>query len=93
MASCRFFSAEACVRPWLATSISKHWATYHLPSRQVLAVNARRAMSPFRARIHHRQQYNRRWTGGHVRSIASIALVTAAAIFWNLTVALRFCLD
>jgi hypothetical protein len=38
-ASCRFASASGTVSPWLATSISKHWATYQSPSRVMEAVN------------------------------------------------------
>ena len=40
-ASLRFSSASSSVAPWLAMSISRHWDTYQLPSRQTVAANGR----------------------------------------------------
>src|SRR5450432_2199872 len=41
IASLRLARASSSVSPWLATSSSKHWETYHFPSRQTVAANGR----------------------------------------------------
>ena len=45
-ASFKLASASPSVSPWLATSTSRHWETYHFPSRQTVAANGR-FMPPF----------------------------------------------
>ena len=40
-ASRRFSRASSSVRPWLATSTSRHWETNQSPSRQTVAENGR----------------------------------------------------
>src|ERR1039457_3993872 len=47
IASLRLARASSSVSPWLATSSSRHWETYHRPSRQTVAANGRFMTSLF----------------------------------------------
>src|ERR1035441_9165505 len=63
-ASFRLARASSSVSPWLAMSSSKHWETYHFPSRQTVAVNGRFVTSLF-----HRQGCSRPWRREVLRGV------------------------
>ena len=56
------------VSPWLATSSSRHWETYHFPSRQTVAAKGR-----FMASLFHRE-------GRAVHALAGAAIVPQCLI-------------
>src|SRR5580658_9273877 len=51
IASLRLARASSSVSPWLATSSSRHWDTYQLPSRQTVAANGRVIFSLFHRHV------------------------------------------